>query len=258
MAEPARRGPGATEEGRLRREHVVPALRLFLLSRDLSPLRAEIHMILADHVDEFVAAEPRGAYLERAKLLAPADPDLWYRCGLHELADGRPDRAWASWRRALELSGEQLGPILDRSREHLGAPEILRGVLPDRPELLLEAARYLYPRQDEEQGRRPFLERALTLLEAGPSPPPASALHRRATIQRDLRRPSPALESYRQALLQEPDRFEWRYEYAELAYEQGRYDEAHQALLTILALQPSNERARGLLDSVARGLAEHR
>jgi tetratricopeptide (TPR) repeat protein len=84
------------------------------------------------------------------------------------------------------------------------------------------------------------------------------ALHRRATIQRDLRRPSSALESYRQALLQDPGRFEWRYEYAELAYEQGRYEEAHQALLTILALQPRNERARGLLDAVARGLAEHR
>jgi tetratricopeptide (TPR) repeat protein len=256
MAELARRGPDATEEGRLRREHVVPALRLFLLSRDLSPLRAEIHMILANHVDEFVAAEPRGAYLERAKLLAPADPDLWYRCGLHELEDGRPDRAWTSWRRSLELSDGDLPEVLDRSVAALGPRDTLRRVLPDQPGLLLAAAVHLYPRPDE--GRRLFQERALAILEGRPGPPSAEELHTRATIHRALGRPAEALKVYRQALLRQPDQIGWRHELAELACAQGRFEEAHQELLTILALQPGNAQARTLLDVAARGLAEHR
>jgi tetratricopeptide (TPR) repeat protein len=213
-------------------------------------------MEIAEHVEDFAAAEPRGAYLERAKLLAPADPGLWYRCGFHELADGRPDRAWASWRRSLELSDRDLPEILDRSVAALGPNDTLRRVLPDQPGLLLAAAAHLYPRPDE--GRRPFQERALAILEGRPGPPSAEVLHTRATIQRALGRPSEAMKGYREALLRGPEQIGWRHEFAELACEQGRFEEAHQELLTILALQPGNAQARTLLDAVARGLAEHR
>ena len=120
-------------------------------------------MEIAEHVDEFAKADPREAYLERAKFLAPDDPELWYRCGTLELADGRPDRAWASWRRSLELSDGHLPEILDRSAALLSPHDILRRVLPDRPDLLLKAALHLYPEPGE--GRRPFLERALAILE---------------------------------------------------------------------------------------------
>ncbi len=251
-----RPAPDPAKVERLRREHVTPALRHLLRSRDLCPMRALVHLEIADHVADFTAADPREAYLERAKLLAPADPDLWYRCGLYERADGQPDRAWASWRRSLELSELDLPQILERSVATLGPRDTLRRVLPDRPGLLLAAAVYLDSRPGA--GSRLFRERALALLEGRPGPTSAEELHTRARIHRALGQPAAAVKAYRAALLQEPGRSEWRYELAEVSYEQGGYDDAHQELLTILALDPRNVRARALLDAVARGLAEHR
>ena len=52
-------------------------------------------MEIAEYVDKFEKAEPRETYLERAKFLAPDDPELWERCG------------------TLELSGRAAGSSLD-------------------------------------------------------------------------------------------------------------------------------------------------
>jgi tetratricopeptide (TPR) repeat protein len=246
--------PAAIE--RLKRMHMVPALRAFLRSRDLCPVRAMAHLDIANVVADFHSAEPQAAYLERAERLAPGDPWLWYQCGITALAGGRPREAWAAWRHSLELSNQHLQEILDRSRTQLDARGVLGSVLPDQPERLLEAAGALGPQQDE--GRRRILDRALAVLERTPGTHSAKALYTRATIQRALDQPTAALKAYRKALLLEPGQSRWRYELAELSYSQGQYDEAHQELLTILALEPKNAQARKLLDAVARGLAEGR
>jgi O-antigen ligase/tetratricopeptide (TPR) repeat protein len=251
-----RDGRGGVEEGQLTHEHLVPALRHFLRSRDLCPLRAEAHMEIADHVDQLEVAEPRIAYLERAKLLCPDDPELWNRCGIQEIADGRPDRAWASWRRSLELSDSLLPEILDRSAAHLGPRDIMCRVLPDRPGLLLKAALYLYPQPEE--GRRPFLEGALAILEGRPDSPGAADLHVKASIHRALGQSAEAMTAYRAALDLEPLQLAWRHELAELSYEQGQFQESFQELLKIKMMQPEDARARELLDAVNRKIAEGR
>jgi tetratricopeptide (TPR) repeat protein len=210
-------------------------------------------MEIADHVEDFAAAEPRGAYLKRAKLLAPADPDLWYRCGLYELVDGKPDRAWASWRWSLTLSDLYLREILERSRATLGPLDILRSVLPDQPDLLVAAAVSLYPRPDE--GRRPFQERARVLLERRPNPLAGGDLHLLATIYAGLGRPADALATYRAALVREPLRLDWRQERAALSFEQCRFEESRQELYAILSLRPDDAQARALLDAVTRKIA---
>jgi tetratricopeptide (TPR) repeat protein len=255
-SEGARQGPDPAKVGQLRRAHLTPALGHLLRARDLCPMRAMVHLEIADHVAEFIAADPRAAYLERAKLLAPGDPGLWYRCGLHELGDGRPDRAWASWRRSLALSERDLPEILDRSVATLGPRDTLRRIFPDQPGVLLAAAKLLDSRPGD--ASRLFRERALALFEGRPGPPSAEELHTRATIQRALGRPAEALQTYHEALLQAPHQIGWRYERAELAHEQGRFEDAHQELLVILAIQRHDPKARALLDAVARGLAEHR
>jgi len=76
-----RDGRGETDQERFTQLHLGRALRHFLRSRDVCPLRAEAHMEIAEYVDKFEKAEPRETYLERAKFLAPDDPDLWERCG---------------------------------------------------------------------------------------------------------------------------------------------------------------------------------
>ena len=76
-----RDGRGETDQERFTQLHLGRALRHYLRSRDVCPLRAEAHMEIAEYVDKFEKAEPRETYLERAKFLAPDDPDLWERCG---------------------------------------------------------------------------------------------------------------------------------------------------------------------------------
>jgi O-antigen ligase/tetratricopeptide (TPR) repeat protein len=242
-----------SEAGRLRREHWMPALRHLMRSRDVCPVWAEIHMELAHYAADFAAAEPRSAYLARAKLVAPAKADLWFRCGQYELEDKQPDRAWASWRRSLELSDLCLRQILDRSGAALGPSGILERILPDRPDVLTAAAAQLYPAPGE--GRRPFLERASAVLATRPGPISTEDLHLRATIERDLGRSAEALATYREALVRDPQRVDWRGEFAELAYEQGRYQESRQELLMILSLRPEDARFRALLDEVTRKIA---
>ena len=213
-------------------------------------------MEIAEYVDKFEKAEPRETYLERAKFLAPDDPELWERCGTLELMDGRPDQAWTSCRRSLELSDSNLPEILDRCGVLLSPDDIIRQVLPDRPGLLLKVALYLYPQPGE--GRRPFLEQALATLEKRPDALGAVDLHVKALIHRALGQPVEALAAYRASLDRKPLQLAWRYELAELLYEQNRFQESFKELLKVQMLQPKNDQARVLMDAVKGKIAEGR
>jgi tetratricopeptide (TPR) repeat protein len=240
---------------RLKRAHLVPALRHLLLARDLCPIRAIAQFDLASFVHDLERANPQSAYLERVALLAPVQPWFWYQSGRLALADGRQAEAWADWQRSLALSSKLLPQILEASRRHVDTAGLLRAVLPDRPELLLEVAQGLPPAADGD--RRQILERALVILKRSGAPLTATDLYRRATIRHALGDALGTLEDYRAALLIEPARSAWRYDHAVALLEQGHFDEAHDEVLTILALEPANPRARALLDTVARGFAEH-
>jgi tetratricopeptide (TPR) repeat protein len=213
-------------------------------------------MEIAEYVDKFEKAEPREAYLERAKFLCPDDPELWKRCGSFELADGRPDQAWTSWRRSLELSDSHLPEILAQSAAHLSPRDVLGRVLPDRPDLLLTAAVSLYPQPAD--GRRPFLQRALAILDNQPRADGAADLHLKALIYRALGQPAEAITAYQASLDREPLQLAWRYDLAELLSEQERFQESFQELLKIQMLQPENEQARVLMDAVKGKIAEGR
>ena len=247
---------GEIEKERLTRLHLGPALRHFLRSRDVCPVRAEAHMEIAEYVDKFEKAEPREAYLERAKFLCPDDPDLWKRCGSFELADGRPDQAWTSWRRSLELSDSYLPEILEKCAGHLSPDDIIHRVVPDRPGLLLEAALRLYPQPAA--GRRPFLEKALAIFNNRTDALGAADLHVKASIHRALGQSVEAVTAYQASLDREPLQLSWRYELAEVLYEQGRFSESFQELLKVQMMQPENEQARVLMDAVKGKIAQGR
>jgi tetratricopeptide (TPR) repeat protein len=239
----------------LKRAHLVPTLRHMLRARDLCPVRAIAQLDLAAFVHDFARADPQSAYLERVALTAPADPWFWYHSGRLALADGRLTEAWADWRQSLALSRNLLPQILEESRRHLDTAGLVRAVLPDHPELLLEVARELPAASIGD--RRLILERALVVLKRARPPLSTQDLYRCATIRRALGDLPGAQEDYRAALLRAPEKSEWRYEYALVLVEQGRFEEAHQEVLTLLALEPASPRARALLETVARGLAEH-
>lgn len=244
-----------SKEEQLMRKHLVPALHHYLQARDSCPLLVRPHAWLAAHADRLDRSEPRGAYLERAKFLAPSDPEVWYLCGVQDLLEGRQDQAWESWRRSLELSDRHLPEILTVGARSLGPGDVLALVLPDNPTLLRAAAFQLYPQPEAATQRRPFLEKVLLLLKEQPRPPSAADLRLRALVHGDLGQPAEALTAYESALAREPLQVGWRYEFARLLYQQGRLQDARRELLTVLGQQPGHTQALELLEAVTRDLA---
>src|SRR5262249_39643702 len=113
----------------LARRHLAPALRHYLHARDCCPLLGTAQVQLAANVTRMPQADPRRAYLDRAKLVAPSDAEVWYIAGIQELLDEQPERAWKSWRRSLEISDQYLPQILDPSARLLTPTDLLGQVL---------------------------------------------------------------------------------------------------------------------------------
>jgi tetratricopeptide (TPR) repeat protein len=254
----ARQEHRSRAEAALVRRHLVPALRHLVRARALCPLLPEPHLYLADYGDKLPRAEARAAYLERAALLTPSHASVWFQCGQEYLA-GPADRAWACWRRSLELSDVYLGPIAQQGAERLGPEGLLQQVLPKRPAILVAAALELYP--DPSPKRRPFLEQALALLERQLHPLRPEDLRSKAQAHAALGQPAQAISAYRAALAQQPDQEGWHFELAGLLYRQGSLAalaEAYRELQTVVRLQPDHAAAKELLETVKRRLAASR
>ena len=95
----------AADRERNMREHLLPALQAYILTRNLCPLSPEPHMRIADYILAFARADARAAYLYRAKQLKSTDPGLWFMAGVQELIDGQRGRATQSWQRSLGAFG---------------------------------------------------------------------------------------------------------------------------------------------------------
>jgi tetratricopeptide (TPR) repeat protein len=252
LASTARQEVAREERQQLTREHLVPALRHLLLARDLCPLRLEPHMQLAGYAEKLEKADPRSAYLGRAKLVVPNRPEFWYAWGSLELSDNDSEQACKSWRRSLELSDQYLPAILDQSAGRLTPQEVLGRVLPDDPGLLARAASHLYPRPEQAAERRPFLERALLLLKQRPGPLRAQDLHTKAVIHSSLGQPAEALAAYRAALRRKPRQADWRCEFAQLLCQQGHVLEALREALIVLRQKPGHAQALQLFEAGTR------
>jgi predicted Zn-dependent protease len=150
------------------------------------------------------------------------------------------------------LSGQYLQDILDQSAGRLAPQEILGRVLPDDPGLLVKAASHLYPKPEQAAERRPFLERALILLEQRPGPLQAQDLHTKAVIHTSLGQPAEALATYQAALTREPQQADWRCEFAQLLYQQGQVQEGCREALIVLRQQPGHAQALQLFEAGIR------
>ncbi len=224
--------------------------REYLQARDACPLLSDAHLGIAAGAARLKAGDPPADYLRRVKLLAPGNPGTWFYCGLQELQLKDPEATWASWRRSLDLSDKFLPLILAVGRRRLNAAELLDKVLPDRPKVIYDAAFILYPDTTATEERRPFLTRALSLLEsrAGRLAPPEA--HLKALLHTGLAQPEEAVQAYRDLLARDPGEVPWRFEFARYLYDLRRLDEARHELLVVLALDPKHSEGRRLLDTV--------
>ncbi len=208
----------------LQKEVLIPAIHAHLRARNLCILLKSPHVRIAAHRDKLERADSRSKYLARARATLQGDAELWFVCGLCELEDKHVDEATACLRRSLEISDKLLERVIERVHKKLPADIVAEKVLPQRPALLLRAAKHLYP-TDLKKGQL-FLQRALLAFGKDSSGMDAEDWYSKAVIHRVLEENDEALGSYRKALARNPRAYQWRYEYAQLLYEQGKPEEA--------------------------------
>jgi O-antigen ligase/tetratricopeptide (TPR) repeat protein len=228
------------------RQHLLPALRAYLQARDVCPLMAEPQMRLAANVSYLQKADPRAAYLARAKRIVTNDAELYFLFGLQELLDGQKEASARSWARSLEISDQYLITILDLSKNMLPPEVLLSDVLPSRPQSLVAAAAHLFPKPESTEQRRPFFEKALALLQEQ-TKSTAKEFLLQARVQAGLGQPEEAIASYRLALAREPNDIGSCLEMAQLQIAAGKYDDARQELMTILRQHRDHPEAKRLL-----------
>ena len=144
---------------------VNPALQALRRSRDLNPYLPQVQARLGLHARRFSNAETANRYLERAVRLLPTDPELRYALGVEAYRAGKSEQALGEWKRSLELSPKWLRPIL-REAKSIPNAKLCDGVLPNDPDVLVQAANERHPdtRKDSAE-RRVFLEKAMGLVE---------------------------------------------------------------------------------------------
>jgi tetratricopeptide (TPR) repeat protein len=235
------------------REHLFVALRHLMRARDLSPLLLQPQLQIAIHQQDFVKAEARSAYLRRAKMLAPNDPEVWFLLGAQELLDGDPDKAGKSWQHSLELSPKYLDDILAPIVRRDDAEALLAKVLPDRPAILLDAALKLFPPAQADK-RRAMLERALTLVNQAPGPSTAADFHLQGRLYEELGDLPLAQKAHEAAVARLPQYPEWRYDLARVMYRRGQLPEARAQLHVVLGQQPAHAGAKQLMKEIDEAL----
>ena len=124
-------------------------------------------------------------------------------------------------------------------------------ILPDDPKILVAAALQLYPRPTAE--RQLFLDKAVALLENQTTPLKGKDLRAQALIQSALGRSEEALAIYQAALAYEPRQVTWRFEFAQLLFQQKRLQEARDEMGNLV----SNRSCRRCTNNAASPQAGH-
>jgi O-antigen ligase/tetratricopeptide (TPR) repeat protein len=255
-------------------EFTFVALERLALARRLCPLLARPELRFAAHAHEMVSADPPSAYWDRALILAPCDPDLWFFAGVQRLRDKKPQMAWEDWKKSLVLFPP---PLYDhqkqRLKDHLaemvraaaaqaGAEprrigEQLNAVLPNRPEEILAAAELIDPKLSATGPARPLLDRAIGLLADRAEGLSPETYHLKAQLLSKLGDVDGAIRAYGQALAIAPAQDNWRMEYVKMLMDERRWKDAITQLTIFEELQKKREKpfpdqAKNWLDEAKR------
>jgi len=232
-------------------QHLLPALSEALLARNACPLLSEVHLTLAQLCPLVTTPLNDRVHLERARLVQPGDSEVFYWSGFAEFQAGRLERAASDWRRCLEMDRRRLADILKLAPQRFSGVQILRGLLPDVPDLLIEVARTRYAEPRQAAARRILAQRAEKLL--APEPLDEDERHYYNAVLAALRDDyKTAIEQYGLALERRVLALRWRYELAVLLQQQGQPQKAHEQALICVRMEPGNQQYRTLLEQINR------
>ena len=231
------------------RDYLRPALKHLILARRACPLLPDVHVLIAQLCGLVVDPATDQVHLERARRLAPSDPDLLFQVGLLEFQAERPDRAYDSWRESLALSSAHLDVILGIVDEQLETPGVIEKVLPPAPGLLVQLAQKRYLAEEQAGVRRLLVQRAEQLVERI-GLPEEEQCHLRGAIFALQERYLEAIANYTRAVQLRFQEVGWRYELALLLRQQGRLEEARKQARLCARMDPDKRAYRTLLEEI--------
>lgn len=247
--------------------------RHLLAARNLSPLAWNPHLEISLRVlppKSQLATEDRllywktsddiPAYMNRIKLLHPHRAETWFQCGQQEWLNGLRDAAIASWRRSLELSDEFLSPIVVEAGQSglqpdlkLTTQEIINKLIPpQQARQYVKAAWSLYPSEKHILERKPFLEKAIDILEKRPDLTSPENQYDYGLAMWGIDKKEQAVQHLNVAVLARPNQTDWRLDLGRLHFELEKYADAREHLQLVLRAQPNNPEAISLLEKLDR------
>jgi len=239
------------------RDNLTPALKHLVLARRACFLVSEVHVTLGELFAVLIDPDGDRVHIERARALAPSNPDLLFRCGLLDLQAGRIESASKSWQRSLALSDRYLDDVLLLAGQQLSPSEMVEKVLPDCPALLIQLARGRYQAEEDAEVRHLLAERAERLVaEVGLPEDERHYLRGSASLLQGLY--PQAIANLSRAVELRPAEAHWRYELALLLKDQGRINEAHEHARLCARMDPNNAEYRTLLKEINRTLLRPR
>jgi O-antigen ligase len=233
-----------------------PGLGNCLAARNACPLMPEPHLVLALNADRLVNAEPPRAYLDRAEMLAPRLPDIWYYSGIDHLANNQRDAAFSDWKKCLTLSDRFLNAILIRALQPAAGltnpNDILEKVLPDQPDVIVAAALRLFPNENTKRYRLAYFHAAVDAYHGQANSLTLQQLKRQVQLEVELGYAPKQVEAAVKEFLERfPFNLEARVLLAKLYFDHGSVTEAERELAAVLALQPGYADARELNEQMS-------
>lgn len=249
------------EAWKLQQQHLLAA-------RDLCPIAFTPQLEIAKHVlprkaklaeqDKLLywkQADTLEAYLKRIKLLYPQRDDTWFMAGELEWNDGYRDEALRSWKHSLELSDQFLVPIVSLTTSSFLQPELkltsadlMEKVLPATSTVhLVKAAWALYPAAGQTLERKPFMDKAIALLEKKKEELTPEDQYHYGLAKWGLNQREQGLQHLLTAVRGRPEVITWRVDLGRLYFELEKFSEAREQMLMVQQRRPNNLEAMLIL-----------
>jgi O-antigen ligase/tetratricopeptide (TPR) repeat protein len=237
-----------------------PGMQHCIAARNACPLMPEPQLLLARNASKLASADPATEYYERAKLLAPRLPEVWFFSGLEYMAQKdsaaapwkdswffidvcialkKRDAAWSDWQKCLTISPRFLDQILIQSVGSLRNGEspigLIGPVLPkDRPDLIIATGLRLYGREDLKEKRDAFFKEALKAFERQAADPPTWLALKKAQIEEEFGQHDKAKLTLDKILLLDPWSVDAHFELAKWYFNRGDYGNCERQLVIVM------------------------
>ena len=231
-------------------DNLGPALEHLHLARKACPMLAQTHLRLAElcFLDDSPGQDL--VHLDRALKLAGSKPDVLVQIGRAEFSADRHERAYAAWRRCLRVTERYDQDILEFARQGMSAEEIVEKLLPPSPLRILAFVRVNYSQPDVDQEARDRLLSFAMQLAKDQEIDPGDRSYLEASSAAMQGSAGEAIEQYKKAVFQRPEKISWRFELAQLLASSGDLEAARREARWCLRARPRSREYRQFLESL--------